>query len=295
MAQRGARLSLDEAASFSPPPTFVAAGAYVSENGASITWSRGDRRIVLADSAGATKVMSSPSLVSPVGASFGRTREQIEVVDGRDSLRLVQLSVGGELIHVTRLDARMRASQAVRTAQGDWYLLGTDSTSELVIAFAAAPHFTVRVLELPQEVTSLGLGDGWRIAADGEAALIVGPVVAGCAVRAFGREARTMLALGATAATCAGERTHSSEVRSRGLVHLSTLPLDFGRYLQTLADPRTDERGLRIISRTGLVERTATIGAPIALLSSSVAGWLVGIREPRNTEVVLYRWSWQLR
>lgn len=293
-SQISARLSVDEVVSFRPPPTFAPSGAYVAENGASITWSRGDRRILLADKSGKLNVLTNSGLESPIGVAFGRTSEQIEVVDGGDAPRIVRLSSRGELVRVTRIHARVRASQAVRTERGDWYLLGADSAAKLVISFAAAPEFTVQVLELPPEIPSQVFAEGVRLQVDGETALIVGPVVSGCAVRAEGREARTTLALGSTIGSCRAQKFTASDVTSPRLVHLSTLPLGPGRYLQTLADPRTDVRTLRVISQTGLVERTTTIGAPIAMLSSSGAGWLVGIREPRNTEVVLYRWSWRV-
>jgi hypothetical protein len=291
-------LALDEIVAFRPPSTFALAGAFVSPSGYSLAWSSQDRRILVADSLGSVIVVSSAFVGAPIGAAFGRNHRQLEVVDGGDSVRLVRIDVSGDMVSSTKLAIPFRASQAVRTSRGDWFVLGQDETSKSAFAVAAAPEYRVRRLMLPPGLSGGWSGSGVRIQADGETALIRGPLVSDCVFRASRDEESVTAVLQTSTDRCLGEKESAPsraapQASSPALMHLSTLPLGDGYYLQTLADPRTDTRELRVLSEQGGVERASKVVAPISLLAASTAGWILGTREPRTTEVVLYRWRWK--
>ncbi|MEP6962858.1 MAG: hypothetical protein ABI995_12320, partial [Acidobacteriota bacterium] len=286
------RLVLVEERSVTLPESYEADGAAIGAHDRIVAWSRRIPGIMLSERS-AFKSLCGASIREPVAAAFVRGTSTIEVVD-RASLSLWQISAGqcrraAKIAGVTDL-------QGGDLGDAGWLIGIVDSSGRAGIALVkpgdSSPHNSKVVVYSDGRVsdpTSLLRGHLRTRQRTAVAVSLRWPF-----------QLVRMTIGGTTSANSVTRRdlgTLLNEQLGKGhsisdWLALAIVPLDNG-YLQTFADPRSDQRLLVRYSDDGSIKKIESVNVPIgAVYSLREERRLLFFRQTNRLELVVYRWHW---
>jgi hypothetical protein len=282
-------LQLEEVASWTLPDSFELTGAFVSPADNTVAWAI-NQPYLLVEHGGVQRMVTSDSLVSPVGAALVQQDSLLEVVDsGRRSM--LRLTLAGAFVSEKALDLPWKVDDAVR-ARSAWLLAGRDGGGNGRVIAVADSGRTTPLLTLParqHEGTPLAL----QLSEAGDAvfATVLGdPRLVLRMSASQARSGRVLPRAEFGAPALPDDRAGAEDAAL--WISLGIHPLDRG-FIRTFSDLRSDRRVLATYDRDGRLLRDSGIAVPMAVVATVPRRRvLLAARRTDRMELVKYRWSW---
>jgi hypothetical protein len=224
-------------------------------------------------------------LHDPVGAALDEVGNVTEVVDAED--RAILFFDHGRLTKTERITAQFRPTYAVRSPTRGWYVAGLDAQGRIALYSHQAGRQQVRVRH--QSVASDTVRD---------VALTLAP--SGALIVTRSRQPHLWVVWRPGEEPIVAEAFDTSSAFVKGGTTSLLYPLWVGaglvpagkQFLYTLADLRSTDRRLLLMTAEGRLIRQTSLRAPMGFVGS-VPGrpLIVAVRDINGQEVVTYQWQ----